>query len=146
MAQSICQDILAIDPENQPALIQLILSMTDTFAQSTEVSAKAVFDLIPRLTNEYDRVYYTGVIHERQAKARLNRAYPGSNFDARANPDSYSSSNFDAHANSDSHSSSNCYVSANVGCLSSYLCVLKLFHGFDRSLDSGLSPKHSLIG
>ena len=82
VAQSICQDILAIDPENQPALIQLILSMTDTFAQSTEVSAKAVFDLIPRLTNEYDRVYYTGVIHERQAKARLNRAYPGSNFDA----------------------------------------------------------------
>ncbi len=82
VAQSICHDILEVDPDNQEALTQLILSMTDTFAHSTEVSAKTVFDLITRLTNEYDRVYYTGVTHERQAKARLNRAYPGSDFDA----------------------------------------------------------------
>jgi hypothetical protein len=82
VAQSICHDILAIDPDNHDALVGLVLSLTDSFAISTEVSSKAVLELIPRLANDYDRLYYTGVIHERQAKARLTRAYPGANFDA----------------------------------------------------------------
>lgn len=82
VAQSICHDVLAVEPDNHEALVGLILSMTDSFAHGTDVSAKSVLDLVPRLENLYDRHYYTGVVHERQAKARLNRAYPGANFDA----------------------------------------------------------------
>ncbi|MBT4611219.1 MAG: hypothetical protein HOC05_14345, partial [Gemmatimonadetes bacterium] len=32
VAQSICHDILAIDPDNHDALVGLVLSLTDSFA------------------------------------------------------------------------------------------------------------------
>ena len=79
---SICQDILNVDPENQEALIGLILALTDQFAQAASGGMNKVLEIIPRLSEDYDRAYYTGIIYERQAKARLNRAYPGSGFDA----------------------------------------------------------------
>ena len=79
---SICHDILYVDSENQEALIGLILALTDQFAQAASEGMKKVLALIPRLNEEYDRAYYTGIIFERQAKARINRAYPGSGFDA----------------------------------------------------------------
>ncbi len=82
VAVSICHDILEVDPENQEALIGLILALTDQFGQAASVGVNQVLQIVPRLHEEYDHAYYTGIIHERQAKARLNRAYPGSGFDA----------------------------------------------------------------
>ena len=82
VAVSICHDILHVDPENQQALIGLILALTDQFGHGATVGINQVLDLVPRLQEEYDRAYYTGIVYERQAKARLNRAYPGAGFDA----------------------------------------------------------------
>ena len=82
VAVSICHEILHVDGENQPALIGLILASTDQFALSSSVGINEVLALIPRLQDEYERAYYTGIIHERQAKSRLNRGYPGAGFDA----------------------------------------------------------------
>ena len=81
VAVSISQDILNIDPENQQALIGLILAFTDQFGQAN-IGINQPMELIPRLHDDYQRAYYTGIIYERQAKARLNRGYPGSGFDA----------------------------------------------------------------
>jgi hypothetical protein len=66
-AESICRDVLAIDPTNQAALILLVLSLTDQFDRGN--SAKATFPVVERLTDEYHRAYYSGIIHERQAIA-----------------------------------------------------------------------------
>ena len=82
VAQSICQDILAVDPENQAAITGLVLALTDQFDRHQGPAIQEVLELIPGLKDEYDRVYYSGLIHERQARARLGREYPGAKFDA----------------------------------------------------------------
>lgn len=82
VAESICHDILAVEPDNQQALVGLVLSLTDLFGSSVEASVKEVLDLLPRLEGEYERLYYAGVTYERQGKSRLVRNYPGSKHDA----------------------------------------------------------------
>ena len=82
VAVSICQDILNVDPGNQEAIIGMILALTDQFGQSSGARINQALELIPQLENEYDRDYYTGIIHEREAKARMNRRYPGVEHDA----------------------------------------------------------------
>ena len=75
-SESICQDVLRIDPENEQALVTLILALTDQFDKGTRVEeAKA---LIPRLAGEYDRAYYSGIISERRAYSLLHQARHGS--------------------------------------------------------------------
>jgi len=82
VAVSICQDILDVDPENQDALVGMILAITDQFRDNTGARLNQGLELIPRLSDEYDRDYYTGICYEREAKARLNRRYPGVEHDA----------------------------------------------------------------
>lgn len=76
-AESICLDILDVEPENQAALVMLILARTDQFPEAGGGAAKAR-EVLPRLKDGYKRAYYTGVIHERRAKALLNAGRPGS--------------------------------------------------------------------
>ena len=82
-AESICLDILTIDPENQEALVLLLLSITDAFSESTEGTARALA-LLPRLSGAYSRTYYKGLIHERRARAIVARGGPGSGYVAHA--------------------------------------------------------------
>src|ERR1700686_2876557 len=73
-AVSICLDILAADPENQLALVTLILALTDQFDRVDFNIGHIEFgELLPRLRDDYDRTYYAGVISERRAKASLRR-------------------------------------------------------------------------
>jgi len=82
VAVSICQDILQVDPKNQDALIGMILAITDQFRDSTGARINQALELIPGLKEEYNQNYYTGICYEREAKARLNRRYPGVEHDA----------------------------------------------------------------
>ena len=69
-AESICQDILAVDPDNQPAIIAMILSITDQLRD--EGGAAHVLraqQIVPRLHDEYARAYYGALIKERRARA-----------------------------------------------------------------------------
>ncbi|HWQ13605.1 MAG TPA: hypothetical protein VNL77_12435 [Roseiflexaceae bacterium] len=77
-AESICHDILAVEPENQRALVVLLLAITDQFGRGVPEKIGQAHELLPRLREEYDRVYYGGLIAERQAKAILRRGVPGS--------------------------------------------------------------------
>ena len=77
-AESICLDILEVDPENQHALVVLLLARTDQFAESAAAGALKAREVLPRLKDEYKRAYYDGVIHERRAKALLHSGRPGS--------------------------------------------------------------------
>ncbi len=84
VAESICLDILAVDPDNCAARIDLILALTDQFGIEGTGSglSRRALDLAGALTDAYQRIYYTGIVHERDAKARLSRGYPGAIFDA----------------------------------------------------------------
>ncbi len=75
-AESICRDILAIDPNHQQALINLVLSLTDQFGESLGGNFNDARDAVSRLTSSYDKEYYSGIICERRAKAHFARMTP----------------------------------------------------------------------
>jgi hypothetical protein len=81
-AESICLDVLHVDPENQEALVMLLLSLTDQFEKGPANRMNRALEVIPRLTSEYERTYYQGVICERRAKAMIRRRSPGYGSDA----------------------------------------------------------------
>ena len=75
-AQSICLDILQIEPNNQDALVNLVLAMSDRFAKDYAVGDTQTQDYLSRIENEYERAYYTGIVYERRAKAVLDQGTP----------------------------------------------------------------------
>jgi len=81
-AESICHDVLHIDPENQQALVILFLALTDRFGKGYAVGLTKAQEILPRLRDDYERLYYTGILFERRAKAQLNLGNPGSGFNA----------------------------------------------------------------
>ena len=74
-AQSICLDVLAADPGNQEALATMILALTDQFGTDASVASEALAT-VSHLSDAYERAYYTGIIHERRAKALLTHRIP----------------------------------------------------------------------
>lgn len=77
-AESICLDVLEVDPDNQQAVVTLILAITDQFAEGPTEGVQRARELLPRLTDEYKRAYYAGIVCERCAKAQLRPQRPGS--------------------------------------------------------------------
>ena len=75
-AESICRDILAIEPDHQEALRLLGLAITDQFSGNVSdryVEARGVFQ---RLEDEYQRIYHLGLLDERKAKTQLKTGIP----------------------------------------------------------------------
>lgn len=70
-AESICRDILAVEPDNQMALRLLGLSISDQFDGSPKDRYSEAGAIFQRLTDRYEQLYYTGLLHERRAKAQL---------------------------------------------------------------------------
>lgn len=81
-AESICQDILAVEPDNRSALVLLILALTDQFSENIMDNLDHAWSLLPRLSDEYLQAYYQGILFERQARVYMRRAAPGSHFSA----------------------------------------------------------------
>ena len=72
-AESICRDILDVDPTHEAALVNFLLSVTDQFPRRTLRDAQEVQ---ARLASPYDRAYYGGLMLERWAKAQIDRVPP----------------------------------------------------------------------
>jgi len=70
-AESICLDVLKVVPDNQQAIVTLVLALTDRFVKGYGVSDTQAKDLLGRLTGEYERAYYSGIVWERRAKMKL---------------------------------------------------------------------------
>jgi hypothetical protein len=81
-AESICHDILAIDPENQQAVITLLLALTDRFEKGYSVGDTQAKELRSRIKGEYERAYYSGIWSERCGKAKLRQNAPDCRFQA----------------------------------------------------------------
>jgi tetratricopeptide (TPR) repeat protein len=79
-AESICQDILQIDPNNQQALVTLILSITDQM--ESNATARQAQKWLSRLNGEYERSYYAGIIAERLGYAYIRQQGHGFGFQA----------------------------------------------------------------
>ena len=77
LAESICLDILEVDPDNAKAIIILLLAITDQFDTSSSGDVNRARQLLPRLQTDYERNYYSGIISEREAMAILNRTRGG---------------------------------------------------------------------
>ena len=75
-AVSICLDALEVQPDNQTAVTTLLLALTEQFDNDTACVAEA-WKTVARLSDEYERAYYSGIVHERRAKARLRSGTPG---------------------------------------------------------------------
>ncbi|MDB4960754.1 MAG: hypothetical protein JWP01_753 [Myxococcales bacterium] len=73
-AESICRDVLVVDDDNQIALRALILALTDQFGSSGAAGApNEARAVVAQLDDEYDRAYFSGIIHERETRAYLGR-------------------------------------------------------------------------
>ena len=81
-AESICHDVLEIEPENQDALVMLLLALTDRFGKGYAVGVTEAQHVLGRLKDEYAKAYYAGILCERRAKAQLQQGYPGAGHDA----------------------------------------------------------------
>jgi hypothetical protein len=75
-AESICLDALQADADNQDALKILLLALTDQFEENATTVVTEARKCAERIRDEYDRAYFTGIIWERRAKARLRRGVP----------------------------------------------------------------------
>jgi len=74
-SESICRDILAVDPDNQEVLTLLLLSITDQFPRRKGVAESDAEAVLARIRDPYRRTYYAGVIAERWAKRLLRADY-----------------------------------------------------------------------
>jgi tetratricopeptide (TPR) repeat protein len=73
-AESICRDILRVHPDHQPALVTIVLALTDQLSNThASPRARTAREFTERLTDVYQKAYYTGLICERQARALLSR-------------------------------------------------------------------------
>src|SRR5258706_1314392 len=70
-AESICRDILAVDPEHQLALRLLGLAITEEFCGDAQDRYRESESLFQTLVEPYEHLYYTGLLHERRAKAQM---------------------------------------------------------------------------
>src|SRR5207249_1774909 len=61
----------------EAALTGLVLALTDQFHHGRRDVVRRAGELLPRLRDEYDRLYYAGIICERRAKALLDQHRPG---------------------------------------------------------------------
>jgi len=74
-AESICRDILEIEPDNQLAIRLLGLTLTDQFIGARTDRYAEVEAAFQSLKDPYERWYYKGLLYERRAKAQLRVDY-----------------------------------------------------------------------
>jgi hypothetical protein len=79
-AESICLDVLRVDPGNQTAVVMLLLALTDQFC--VDSSPARAREVLASLQGEYERAYYAGIISERSARARMRQGFRGANIKA----------------------------------------------------------------
>jgi hypothetical protein len=81
-AESICLDVLALEPAHQKALVLYVLALSDQLRTGAESVLGRAREAIAKLTSEYERHYYTGILYERRGVAFLDSHAMGSHESA----------------------------------------------------------------
>ena len=76
-AESICRDVLEVEPNHQQAMATLLLALTDQFPSGLGHRFREAKELAANLASEYEREYYAGIISERRAKCQYQKGTPG---------------------------------------------------------------------
>jgi len=79
-AESICLDVLEVDPGNPEALTTLLLALTDQFTYRLHETYDRARELLARFPDPYGQAYYRGILLERRAKAAMRMGGPGSGY------------------------------------------------------------------
>lgn len=77
-AESICRDILLVEPSHRDGQILLVLTLTDMFIRGMAGRYEEAVSLAQSLRDPYERAYYTGIVYERRAKAHHRSHAPQS--------------------------------------------------------------------
>jgi hypothetical protein len=75
-AESICLDVLKVDPGNVDALVMHVLAITDQFGEGRSDDLRRATEAMDRLVDPYRNAYYHGIIAERWGKSILQRGLP----------------------------------------------------------------------
>jgi hypothetical protein len=75
-AESICRDVLEVDPGNQEAAVTLLLALTDQFEERLNPCYDQARTVLADIRDDYSRTYHGGILCERRAKAQLHRGGP----------------------------------------------------------------------
>jgi hypothetical protein len=70
LAESICLDVLAIEPSSQKALMTYVLALTDQFQSGIDGGVERARAAIAKLEGEFERHYYEGLVCERRGQAQ----------------------------------------------------------------------------
>jgi hypothetical protein len=68
-AESICRDILLLEPRHHEGVILLLLTLTDMFSRGIAGRFEEALQLAQSLPDAYERAYFTGIVYERRGKA-----------------------------------------------------------------------------
>lgn len=77
-AESICRDILKIDPEHQETLVVQLLALTDEMIGGKREAYTKAKKILPNLKDAYERGYYNGILCERRGRNHMKQGSPGS--------------------------------------------------------------------
>lgn len=80
VAESICEDILAVEPDNERALEILFWSRILLLKKGLPKGVEKTGELLPRFRSDFDRAYFGGVMREQQARFLLERRGKQSSF------------------------------------------------------------------
>jgi hypothetical protein len=72
-AENIYLDVLQVDPASQPALVGLVLALTDQFGHNRSATVARAREALGQIQDGYERAYYAGIICERRARALLEQ-------------------------------------------------------------------------
>ncbi len=81
-------ELKSLSKEAIPAALEkaeryrLLKALTDRFEKGYAVSDTQTKELLSRMKSDYDRAYYTGIVAERRAKAKLRQNTPDCRFQA----------------------------------------------------------------
>lgn len=76
-AESICLDVLAIDPDNQDAVLMLVLALSDRMEEGHVQAVAKAREYVARIKDEYQRYYHSGIIAERRGQGLITRGGMG---------------------------------------------------------------------
>jgi len=79
-AESMCLDVLAVEPDDQRALVLLLLARTDLLERGLPGSVERARESLPRLSSAFERAYYAGLICERHGRYLLHSRGRRSSF------------------------------------------------------------------
>ncbi len=75
-AESICEDVLTVDPANQEATRIRLLAICDRLESAGPAGLRQALECARQLEAEYSREYYQGLVYERSARLELRRRMP----------------------------------------------------------------------